>query len=185
MIKGTTGNLGGVQVLRPERHEDGRGFLSEVFNRRALEAIGITDNFVQENHILSLSPGTIRGLHFQIEPHPTAKLLRVVRGSIFDVVVDLRHGSGTYGEHVAVELSASSGEQIYVPIGFAHGFCSLEPSTEVTYRVSDYWSPEVDKGVLWNDSDLGIAWPVEVGEAIVSDKDRSQPGLAELPEFFV
>ncbi len=171
--------------MRPERHEDERGFLSEVFNRRALEAVGIVDDFVQENHILSQSPGTIRGLHFQIEPRPAAKLLRVVRGSIFDVVVDLRQSSGTFGKHVAVELSASSWEQIYVPIGFAHGFCSLEPNTEVTYRVSDYWSPGVDKGVLWNDPNLDIRWPIEEEEAIVSDKDRSQPRFAEMPNFFV
>lgn len=184
-MQGTRLELDGVQLVRPTRHADGRGFLSEVFNRQALEAVGIVDDFVQENHILSTSPGTMRGLHFQIEPHPAAKLLRVVRGSIFDVVVDLRHGSRTYGEHLAVELSASSWEQIYVPVGLAHGFCSLEPNTEVTYRVSDYWSPEVDRGVLWNDPDLGIQWPIEENEAVVSDKDRSQPRFAELPSFFV
>ncbi len=183
-MQGTRFELDGVQVVRPERHQDERGFLSEVFNRRALEAVGIVDDFVQENHILSRDPGTIRGLHFQVEPHPAAKLLRVVKGTIFDVVVDLRHNSGTYGEHVAVELSVSSWEQIYVPIGFAHGFCSLEPNTEVAYRVSDYWSPEVDKGVLWNDPDLGIRWPVNEDDAIVSDKDRTQPRLAELPRYF-
>lgn len=176
--------LDGVQIVRPERHEDERGFLSEVFNRRRLAEVEIRDDFVQENHILSRTPGTIRGLHFQIDPSPAAKLLRVVRGAIFDVVVDLRSGSASYGEHLAVELSASSWEQIYVPVGFAHGFCSLEPNTEVTYRVSDYWSPEVDKGLLWNDPDLGIQWPINDNEAVVSDKDRGQPRLAELPGYF-
>lgn len=174
----------GVRLVRPERHRDDRGFLSEVFNRRNLQTVGIDDEFVQENHILSEERGTIRGLHFQIDPHPAAKLLRVVRGAVFDVVVDLRHGSPTYGNHLTVELSAESWNQIYVPIGLAHGFCTLEPATEVTYRVSDYWSPEVDRGVLWNDPDLGIDWPVSPEKAIVSQKDRSQPRFTELPKFF-
>lgn len=183
-MKGTKLELDGVQIIRPDQHGDNRGFLSEVFNRRALEDIGIVDDFVQENHILSKRPGTIRGLHFQIEPHPAAKLLRVVSGSIFDVVVDLRHGSRSYGKHLTVELSAKNWNQIYIPVGLAHGFCSLEADTAVTYRVSDYWSPDVDRGVLWNDPDLGIDWPVPSDEAIVSDKDRSQPRLVELPRFF-
>jgi dTDP-4-dehydrorhamnose 3,5-epimerase len=174
----------GVRLLRPQRHRDDRGFLSEVYNRQALKGAGIEGDFVQENHILSRERGTIRGLHFQVDPHPAAKLLRVVRGAIFDVVVDLRYGSPTYGEHVAVELSEENWTQIYVPEGLAHGLCTLEPDTVITYRVSDYWSPDVDRGILWNDPDLGIDWPVSGDEAIVSDKDRSQPRLSDLPRYF-
>lgn len=176
--------IDGVRLVRPELYRDHRGFLSEVFNKRALEEVGISDQFVQENHIKSHHEGTIRGLHFQIAPHPAAKLLRVVRGAVFDVVVDLRHDSPTYGEHVTVELSAENWTQIYISVGLAHGLCTLEPDTEITYRVSDYWSPEVDRGVLWNDPDLDIDWPVSGDEAIVSDKDRSQPRLADLPRLF-
>lgn len=177
-------DIDGVVLLRADRHEDERGFLSEVYNRRALEQIGIRDDFVQENHIRSHQSGTIRGLHFQIKPHPAAKLLRVVRGAIFDVVVDLRHDSPTYGEHVTVELSEENWTQIYIPVGLAHGLCTLESNTEITYRVSDYWSPNVDRGVLWNDPHLEIDWPVSDEKAIVSDKDWSQPRLADLPRFF-
>jgi len=177
-------DIEGVLLLRPDRHRDERGFLCEVYNERVLADVGIGDDFVQENHIASERPGTIRGLHFQIEPHPAAKLLRVVRGAVFDVVVDLRHDSGTYGHHSTVELSAENWTQIYIPVGVAHGLCTLEPETEITYRVSDYWSSEVDRGLLWNDPDIAIHWPVSANEAIVSDKDRSQPRLSELPRFF-
>lgn len=176
--------LSGVLLVVPSRHEDDRGFFSEVYKRSVLSAAGIDDLFVQDNHSLSRRPGTVRGLHFQIPPHPTAKLVRVVRGAIWDVVVDVRHGSPTFGRYVAAELSAENWRQIYVPVGFAHGFCTLVPDTEVVYKVTEHWYPEVDKGVAWDDPDLGIPWPVLADRAIVSDKDRSQPRLRDLPEYF-
>lgn len=174
----------GVLLITPTRFGDDRGFFSEVYNKRALAEAGIHDDFVQDNHSLSKDVGVIRGLHFQTEPHAIAKLVRVTRGAVLDVVVDLRHGSPTYGQHVSVELTADNWTQIYVPIGTAHGFCTLQPDTEVAYKVTDYWSPDVDKGVAWDDPDLAVDWAVAADEAILSDKDSAQPGLAELPEYF-
>lgn len=174
----------GVRTITPKRLDDGRGFFSEVYNRSALAEVGIEDVFVQDNHSLSKDLGTVRGLHFQVDPHPIAKLVRVTRGAVLDVVVDLRHGSPTFGEHASVELNASNWAQIYVPIGVAHGFCTLQPDTEVAYKVTDYWSAEVDKGIAWDDPDLAIDWPVDADDAILSDKDRAQPRLSELPEYF-
>lgn len=176
--------LEGVVLVHPRRLVDERGFFSEVFNKEAMSEVGISDHFVQDNHSLSRHAGTIRGLHFQIPPRPTAKLVRVVTGAVFDVVVDLRQGSPTFGHHVSAELSAENWVQIYVPIGFAHGFCTIAPDTEVVYKVTDYWSPEVDRGVAWDDPELGIEWPVSTKSAILSDKDRGQPSLSELPTHF-
>ena len=176
--------IAGVFLVRAKRHEDERGFFSEVYNQQALEAVGLTDVYVQDNHSLSRDQGTVRGLHFQIEPHPIAKLIRVTRGAIVDVVVDIRRGSPTYGQHVARELTATSGDQLYVPIGCAHGFCTTMPDTEVIYKVTDYWSSEVDRGIAWNDPDLSIEWPVAEEEAILSAKDRAQPLLRETPGYF-
>jgi dTDP-4-dehydrorhamnose 3,5-epimerase len=174
----------GVKILTPDRHEDDRGFFSEVYNMAAMEQAGIDDTFVQDNHSLSADVGTIRGLHFQIDPNPIAKLIRVTAGSILDVVVDLRHGSPTYGAHEAVELSAANWRQLYAPVGIAHGFCTLEADTEVTYKVTGYWSRESDRGVAWDDPALGIEWPVDPGRAVLSDKDRAQPRLQDLPRHF-
>jgi dTDP-4-dehydrorhamnose 3,5-epimerase len=145
---------------------------------------GIEDEFLQDNQSLSLVPNTVRGLHFQVPPHPVAKLVRVITGSILDVVVDVRHGSATFGEHIAVEMSAHRGEQLYVPVGFAHGFCTLEAVTTVAYKVTNYWYPEVDKGILWNDPELGIDWPLEADEAVVSEKDWALPRLKRLSRYF-
>jgi dTDP-4-dehydrorhamnose 3,5-epimerase len=180
----TETRLPGVLILQPKRFDDHRGYFSEVYNKRAMAEFGIEDEFVQDNQSLSLAPKTVRGLHFQVSPYPVAKLVRVVTGAIFDVVVDVRHGSATFGEHVAVELSADGGEQLYVPVGFAHGFCTLVGHTTVAYKVTDYWYPEVDKGILWNDPDLGIDWPLEADEAVVSDKDWTLPRLRRLAPFF-
>lgn len=177
-------DLAGVKKIVPARFGDDRGFFSEVYNQRVFGEAGINDVFVQDNHSLSGPVGTVRGLHFQSEPHSIAKLVRVVRGAVYDVVVDLRESSPTYGQHLGVELSADNWAQLYVPVGFAHGFCTLKPDTEVAYKVTDYWSPEVDKGLAWDDPDLAIEWPVDRGSAILSDKDRSQPSFAELPEYF-
>lgn len=176
--------ISGVWVLTPKRFGDHRGFFSEVYNERAFTEIGIEDRFVQDNHSLSADVGTIRGLHFQIPPHAIAKLVRVTRGAVLDVVVDIRHGSPTFGQHVAIELSSDNWKQIYVPIGLAHGFCTLEPDTEVAYKVTDHWYPEYDKGIRFDDPALRIDWGVPDGEAILSDKDREQPKLADTPAYF-
>ena len=169
-----------VKLLTPKRRGDHRGFFSEVYNKKALAEAGINIDFVQDNHSSSAEKGTVRGLHFQTPPFAQDKLVRVVRGSVFDVAVDLRKSSPTFGEHVSAVLSARAWNQVLVPIGFAHGFMTLESHTEVVYKVSNYFAPEHDKGLLWNDPALGIKWPVPEAEAVLSDKDRVQPRLAEL-----
>ena len=174
-----------VKEVRPVRHGDARGFFSEIFRDDALRRHGIEMAFVQENHSLSVDRGVIRGLHFQIPPMAQAKLVRAAAGAILDIAVDIRTGSPTYGRHVAVVLSAAEGNQLFVPEGFAHGFCTVEPNTEVIYKVNRYYSPEHDRGMRWNDPALGIAWPVGEAEAVLSDKDRRQPVLAELPALFM
>lgn len=173
-----------VKVLVPNKLGDHRGFFSEVYNEKVLEAAGIRTRFVQDNHSLSAEAGTVRGLHFQTPPFAQAKLVRVARGAVFDVAVDLRHGSPSYGRHVSVALSAQAWNQVLVPVGFAHGFITLEPDTEVLYKVSDYYAAECDKGLLWNDPALGIEWPIAEQDAILSGKDRAQPRLADLPACF-
>ena len=173
-----------VKLIKPVRHIDSRGFFSEVFKESELRKHAIDTNFVQDNHSLSVSKGVVRGLHFQIAPFAQAKLLRVVAGSILDVAVDIRGGSPSYGRHVAVVLSAIDWNQIFIPEGFAHGYCTLEPNTEVLYKVNAYYSPEHDRGLLWNDPALGIAWPVTADEALVSDRDRKHPVLSRLPQHF-
>ena len=173
-----------VRVLMPTKHGDHRGFLSEVYNKKSLAEAGIDIDFVQENHLLSAEKGVVRGMHFQAPPFAQDKLLRVVRGSVFDVAVDLRQGSSTYGKHASAVISAEAWNQILVPIGFAHGFMALEPNTEVIYKVSNHYAPDHDKGLLWNDPDVGITWPIPEGEAILSDKDRKQPRFAEIVSPF-
>ncbi|MGE5270299.1 MAG: dTDP-4-dehydrorhamnose 3,5-epimerase [Thiohalocapsa sp.] len=173
-----------VKEIRPVRHRDPRGFFAEIFREDVLHRNGIDVPFVQENHSLSVEPGVVRGLHFQLPPMSQAKLVRVAAGAVFDVAVDLRRGSPTYGRHVAVVLSAAEGNQLFVPEGFAHGFCTLEPNTEIIYKVNRYYSAEHDRGLAWDDPELSIAWPVTAAAAILSDKDRRQPRLAELPAAF-
>ena len=168
----------GVKVLTPERHDDARGCFCEVYNRRTLSELGIDSEFVQDNHSVSVRKWTVRGLHFQAPPRAQDKLVRVVRGSVFDVAVDLRRRSPTYGRHVSVVLSARAWNQVLVPVGFAHGFMTLEPDTEVVYKVSDHYSPEHDTGLAWNDPSLGIRWPVPQDEAVLSERDRRLPKLA-------
>jgi len=174
-----------VKVITPPRFEDARGYFSETWNRRRYADLGVDVDFVQDNQSLSRPKGTLRGLHFQIEPFAQGKLIRVLRGAILDVVVDLRRGSPTYGQHVTATVSAASGNQVYVPIGFAHGFVTLEPDTEVAYKVTNYYSAAHDRGLLWNDPALGIDWGVTADEVVISDKDRLHPRLADLPERFV
>jgi dTDP-4-dehydrorhamnose 3,5-epimerase len=173
-----------VKLIKPVRHIDSRGFFSEVFREDALQECGIRVRFVQDNHSLSATKGVIRGLHFQTPPFAQAKLLRVTSGSIFDVAVDIRWGSPTFGRHIAAVLSASEWNQIFVPEGFAHGYCTLEPDTTVLYKVSAYYSPEHDRGLLWCDPALGIDWPVSADQALISDKDRRHPPLSRLSRFF-
>lgn len=173
-----------VRIIRPERHGDARGFFSETWSRRALAGAGIDIDFVQDNHAFSAEAGTVRGLHFQTPPFAQAKLVRVVRGAILDVAVDIRAGSPTYGRHVTAVISAENWDQILVPAGFAHGLATLEPGTEVLYKVSAPYSADHDEGLLWNDPALGIDWRLDEAEAIVSDKDRRQPALADLPAWF-
>jgi len=172
-----------VKVLRPKKDGDARGFFSETWSRVAMAGAGLDIDFVQDNQSLSAMRGTVRGLHFQTPPHAQAKLLRVIRGAVFDVAVDLRRGSPDYGRHVSAVISAEAWNQILVPVGFAHGFMTLEPDTEVIYKVSGIYSPANDAGILWNDPDLGIAWPLDV-EATLSDKDRVQPRLRDFETPF-
>jgi dTDP-4-dehydrorhamnose 3,5-epimerase len=173
-----------IKIFKPVRHTDSRGFFSEVFKEDELRRRGIDVHFVQDNHSLSALKGVVRGLHFQIPPFAQAKLLRVTAGSIFDVAVDIRWGSPSFGQHVALVLSACEWNQIFILEGFAHGFCALEPDTEVIYKVSAYYSATHDRGLLWRDPALGIDWPLAVGEMVLSDKDRKHPILADLPRFF-
>ncbi len=173
-----------VKIIRPTKHGDGRGFFSEAYSQKSMEAAGMESVFVQDNHSLSADAGTVRGLHFQTHPFAQDKLVRVTRGKILDVAVDLRSGSPTYGKHVSAIISAEEWNQILVPIGFAHGLVTLEPNTEVLYKVSNFYSADCDKGLLWNDPDLGIDWPVNADEAILSAKDKMQPRLADLPNYF-
>lgn len=177
-------NIPDVRLLVPRKHGDARGFFSETYNRKSLAALGIDIDFVQDNHSLSAEKGTVRGLHFQTPPFAQDKLVRVTRGSVFDVAVDLRRDSPSYGLHASAVLSAQSWNQILVPVGFAHGFMTLEPDTEVIYKVSNYYAPDHDKGLLWNDPALGIAWPLAGDEAILSEKDRIQPRLQEIATPF-
>lgn len=173
-----------VLLLEPVRHRDHRGFFSETFSKRALAEAGVEIDFVQDNHSLSGERGVVRGLHFQTEPAAQDKLVRVPRGAVFDVAVDLRHGSPTFGKWVGAVLSADNWHQLLIPKGFAHGFCTLEPDSELLYKVSDYYAPECDRGIAWNDPDIGIDWPVAPEAAVLSDKDAKQPRLADLPAYF-
>lgn len=176
--------LPGPALLTPRIFRDDRGFFSETYNQQSLKRAGIEVSFVQDNHSMSVQPGTIRGLHFQTPPHAQDKLVHVTRGAIFDVAVDLRNGSPTFGQHVAVTLSAENWQQFWVPKGFAHGFCTLEPDTEVIYKVTDYYDPECDMGLAWNDPDLTIEWPLKAGKPVLSDKDLKLPRFRELPVYF-
>ena len=172
-------SLDGVLLLTPPRYPDPRGYFSETWNRRALAEKGIDVDFVQDNESLSRAPGTLRGLHYQAHPFAQAKLVRVVAGRIRDVAVDARVGSPDFGRWVAVELSAEAGNQLFVPQGFLHGFVTLEPDTQVQYKVDNYYDREADGAVAWNDPDLAIDWGIAPGEAKVSDKDAAAPAFRD------
>jgi dTDP-4-dehydrorhamnose 3,5-epimerase len=173
-----------VKIIDVEKIGDRRGFFSEVYARRAFADAGIDLDFVQDNHTFSAARRTLRGLHFQSPPFAQDKLVRVTRGRILDVAVDLRRSSPSYARHVAVELSAKNWRQVFIPIGFAHGYVTLEPDTEVLYKVTNYHAPDHSHGLAWDDPALGIDWGIGAAEAILSDKDRRNPHLADLPNFF-
>ena len=172
--------LEGPLLVSVRRFADARGSFVETYSRRDFAAIGIDEEFVQDNQSVSAAIGTVRGLHFQLAPAAQAKLVRVLRGRVLDVAVDLRTGSPTYGGHVATELSAENGLILYVPVGFAHGFVTREPDTEVAYKVSAPYTPACDRGLAWDDPALGIDWGVAPVAAVLSDKDRGWPRLAAL-----
>lgn len=173
-----------VKLLRPRRLEDSRGWFSETFKKKDFLSLGLDLDFVQDNHSLSRAVGTLRGIHFQTPPHAQDKLVRCVRGRIFDVAVDLRKSSPTYGRWVGEELSAENGAQLFIPVGFGHAFLTLEPDSEVIYKVTDYYAPECDGGVRWNDPDIGIAWPPIIEEPHLSSKDQALPFLADFESPF-
>lgn len=176
--------LAGVVIVVPPRIGDRRGFFSEVWNARNFSEAGIEAVFVQDNHAFSSLKGTLRGLHYQIPPAAQGKLLRVSRGAVFDVALDVRRGSPTFGRHISAILSADNWRQIWVPPGFAHGYCTLEDDTEVQYKVTEFYSPRHDRGIRWNDPMLMIEWPATAETAMVSERDQKLPLLAEQPELF-
>lgn len=174
----------GLLLVTPKVFRDDRGFFVETYTGQKFTEAGIPDVFVQDNHALSRAKHVVRGLHLQCPPVPQGKLVRVVRGSILDVAVDVRHGSPTFGRHAAVTLTADNFQQLWVPPGFLHGYATLEADTEVIYKVTGAYAPECDRGVQWDDPALGIVWPVGAAEAVLSPKDRTNRPLAEHPVYF-
>ena len=182
MVKTNLNDL--ISLIKPPRYDDNRGFFSEIYNRKRYLEMGIDVDFVQDNHSLSRDVGTLRGLHFQAPPYAQGKLVRCGRGVIFDVAVDIRKGSQTYGQWVGYVLSADNGHQLYVPIGFAHGFVTLEPNSEIVYKCSDYYAPETEGVIKWNDPDIGIDWLL-TGNPILSEKDSLAPFFKDFESPFI
>lgn len=175
--------LAGVKIITPQRFGDARGFFSESWNKARMRDAGLDYEFVQDNHSVSATPGTLRGLHYQSPPHAQAKLVRCGRGALFDVAVDIRQGSPSYGKWVGVDLTAENGKQLMIPAGFLHGFVTREPDTEIIYKCTDYYAPECDGAVRFDDPDLAIDWGLS-GDPVLSDKDRDAPGLADIDNPF-
>jgi dTDP-4-dehydrorhamnose 3,5-epimerase len=173
-----------IKLLRLQRFGDSRGYFCELFSERAFAATGLATSFVQDNISLSGVPGTIRGLHYQLPPAAQAKLVTVLRGAIYDVAVDIRRGSATFGRHYGARLSADDSAHIYIPAGFAHGFQTIEPDTQVFYKVSAPYAPAHERGLIWSDPALSIAWPITDGRVNLSERDRKWPGLAETKDLF-
>jgi dTDP-4-dehydrorhamnose 3,5-epimerase len=171
-----------ILLIRPRRFVDQRGYFMETYREADFRELGIGCSFIQDNHSYSAVAGTIRGLHFQRSPKAQAKLVRVSCGAIFDAAVDLRPDSPTFGRWFGTNLSAEGGEMLFIPAGFAHGFCTLVPDTHVSYKVDAYYSLEHDAGVRWNDPQIGVDWPVNMGEAVLSEKDKKLPLLASIME---
>ncbi len=176
--------LDGVMIVTPRRFCDERGWFCETYSRRAFDAAGIDADFVQDNQSFSRPAGTVRGLHFQRPPQAQAKLVRVLRGAIRDVAVDIRRGSPTYGRWVAVELGAADGRQLFIPAGFLHGFVTLEPETEVAYKCDAFYAPDCEGAVHWNDPDLAIDWGIDPAAAVLSPKDAAAPAFRDLDSPF-
>jgi dTDP-4-dehydrorhamnose 3,5-epimerase len=183
MIIETTA-IPGVLIVTPKKHGDERGFFSETFKHSQLASHGVTHGWLQDNHSMSGKRGTVRGLHFQAPPRAQAKLIRVASGAILDIAVDVRKGSPAYGKHVAVELSSDNWRQLYVPVGMAHGFCTITERTEVLYKTSEEYAPESEGGLLWDDPVLGIDWPISASDATVNGRDGKWPTLASLVSPF-
>jgi len=178
-------NLSDVLLITPRRFGDSRGFFTETWNQRALKNEGLDFDFVQDNHSFSAEKGTVRGLHYQSPPSAQDKLVRVMRGAIIDVAVDVRKGSPTYGKWVAEELSAENGRQLLVPKGFLHGFATLTDATDVAYKCTDFYAPDCDGGIRFDDPDLGIDWGIGDLEAVLSDKDAAAPAFKDFESPFV
>lgn len=176
--------LPGVIIVTPQRFGDARGFFSESWNKARMMEAGLDYDFVQDNHSLSEAAGTVRGLHFQSPPHAQTKLVRCGQGAIWDIAVDARRGSPTFGHWVGVELSAHNGKQLLIPKGFLHGFTTLQPHTEVIYKCDDYYAPDCDGAVRFDDPEIGIDWGIDPKDAILSDKDRAAPCFAEITSPF-
>jgi dTDP-4-dehydrorhamnose 3,5-epimerase len=174
-----------VKLISTKRFGDDRGWFTETYNEVTWAKYGVACRFVQDNHSLSAFTGTIRGIHFQTPPHAQVKLVRCSRGRIIDYAVDLRKGSPTYGQHVSAELTAENGLQLFVPVGFGHAFVTLEPDTEVQYKVSDVYAPQCDGGIRWDCPDIGIDWPLPASGPTLSDKDVKLPTLAGFDSPFV
>lgn len=173
-----------VKIIAVKRAGDARGFFSEVWNAREFAAVGINATFVQDNHVRNPHKGTLRGLHYQMPPAAQGKLLRVTRGAVFDVAVDIRRGSPTFGQHADAVLTADNWYQIWIPEGFAHGYCTLDDDTEVQYKVTDFYSPTHDRGLAWDDPDLRINWPVSGERALLSERDRQHSRLRDQSDLF-
>jgi dTDP-4-dehydrorhamnose 3,5-epimerase len=174
-----------VVLISVRKFADARGYFLETFRRSDFAAMGISCDFLQDNQAFSAQPGTIRGLHFQIPPHAQAKLVRVLHGAVYDAAVDLRQGSPTYGKWCGARLTAEGGEQIFLPRGFAHGYCTLEPDTVVAYKVDAYYAPQSEAGLIWNDPEIGIDWTIPESRVLVSDKDSKLPALSSFETPFV
>lgn len=173
-----------LRLITSKRHDDHRGFFSETYNRKTFSDLNIDIEFVQDNHSLSTSVGTLRGLHYQAPPHAQAKLVRCIRGAVFDVVVDIRVGSPDYGVWKGFDLTAELGNQLFIPVGYAHGFITTEPNSEIIYKCSDYYAPETECSILWNDADICIDWPL-YGKPIISNKDQIAPSFKNIQSPFL
>jgi dTDP-4-dehydrorhamnose 3,5-epimerase len=173
-----------IILVEPRRHSDERGWFMETYRASDFRAGGIAAEFIQDNESMSHAAGTVRGLHFQAPPSAQAKLIRCTAGAVLDVAVDIRRNSPTFGRHVGAELSSANGRQIYVPVGFAHGYCTLTADTVVEYKVSSPYDPASERGIAWNDPDLAIPWPATGGSKVLSPRDSGLPRLATLPDYF-